>query len=160
VSVSELAAYHEAGHAFVAIILGGRVRSVTIDPDWDDGPSRHADTQVEFALDDFTEKELNENSVRVALAGPVAEMIHSGETLHPASVAEWSADWQTAWVAAASLVPDEAKRMAYLEQTSLELFRLLNRDDNWAALAVIVDHLLAHETLEADEVEEILRQWM
>jgi hypothetical protein len=31
--VPEISAYHEAGHAFVAIYVGARVRSVTIEPD-------------------------------------------------------------------------------------------------------------------------------
>ena len=39
-------AYHEAGHAFMATYLGGRVRSVTITPDNDDGPDRFGDAQV------------------------------------------------------------------------------------------------------------------
>ena len=34
--MSEVSAYPEAGHAFIAIYVGARVRSVTIDPDWDD----------------------------------------------------------------------------------------------------------------------------
>ena len=41
--MSQIAAYHEAGHAFMAIYVGARVRSVTIDPDWDDGPDRFGD---------------------------------------------------------------------------------------------------------------------
>ncbi len=31
--MSEISAYHEAGHALRAIYIGARVRSVTIDPD-------------------------------------------------------------------------------------------------------------------------------
>ena len=99
--MSEISAYHEAGHAFIAIYVGARVRSVTIEPDWDDGPERYADIQVEWPLDHFTERELHEKSVLVALAGPVAEMIHSGEPYHPGFVAEWAADWKLAWEAAA-----------------------------------------------------------
>ena len=48
--MSEIAAYHEAGHAFMAIFVGARVRHVTIQPDRDDGPERHADIQVEWPL--------------------------------------------------------------------------------------------------------------
>ena len=58
------------------------------------------------------------------------------------------------------MVPAERKRLAYLEQTTGQLYRLLDRDDHWAALAAIVDNLLAHETLEGEEVEDIMRQWL
>ena len=158
--MSEVSAYHEAGHAFMAIYVGARVRSVTIEPDWDDGPERFADIQVEWPLDQFTDRELHEKSVLVALAGPVAEMIHSGEPFHPGFVAEWAADWKLAWEAAAPLIPLDRKRLAYLEQTTAQLYRLLDREDHWAALAAIVDNLLAHETLDGEEVEDIVRQWM
>jgi ATP-dependent Zn protease len=158
--MSEISAYHEAGHAFMAIYVGARVRHVTIEPDRDDGPERHADIQVEWPLDQFTNRELHEKSVLVALAGPVAEMIHSGEPYHPGCVAEWAADWRAAWEAAAPLVPAERKRLACLEQTTAQIYRLLHRDDHWAALAAIVDNLLAHETLEGEEVEDIMRQWL
>ena len=40
--LSETSAYHEAGHAFMAIYVGARIHSVTIEPDWDDGPERYA----------------------------------------------------------------------------------------------------------------------
>ncbi|MEZ6125798.1 MAG: hypothetical protein R3C49_21865 [Planctomycetaceae bacterium] len=158
--MSEVSAYHEAGHAFVAIYVGARVRSVTIEPDWDDGPERFADIQVEWPLDQFTDRELHEKSVLVALAGSVAEMIHSGEPFHPGFVAEWAADWKLAWEAAGPLFPLERKRLAYPEQTTARLYQLLDREDHWAALAAIVDNLLAHETLDGEEVEDIVRQWM
>lgn len=158
--MSEVSAYHEAGHAIMAIYVGAQIRSVTIDPDWDDGPERHADIQVAWPLDRFTEKELHQKSVLVALAGPVAEMIHRGETYHPGLVAEWAADWQLAWEASSNLVPIERERLSYLEQVTVELYRILDREDYWAALAAIVDNLLAHETLEGEEVEDIARQWL
>ncbi|MCA8999676.1 MAG: hypothetical protein KDA80_21955 [Planctomycetaceae bacterium] len=158
--MSEVSAYHEAGHAFMAISVGARIRSVTIDPDWDDGPQRYADIHVDWPLEQFTDKEFQENSILVALAGPVAEMIHRGDPMHPGLVAEWAHDWSQAWHAAASLHPDERKRMAYLEQKTIVLYRLLNRDDHWAAIGAIVDNLLAHETLEGEDVEDIVQQWL
>ncbi|MCA9174314.1 MAG: hypothetical protein KDB14_07500 [Planctomycetales bacterium] len=158
--MSEISAYHEAGHAFMAYYVGARVRSVTIDPDRDDGPERFADIQVEWPPGEFTDRELHENLVLVALAGPVAEMLHRGEPFHPGVVAEWAADWKLAWEAAGPLVPVERKRLAFLEQTTARLYRLLDREDHWAALAAVVDNLLAHETLDGEEVEDILRQWM
>lgn len=144
----------------MAIYVGARVRSVTIEPDSDDGPERFADVQIEWPVDQFTDQELQERYVQVALAGPVAEMIHSGEPFHPGFVAEWAADWKLAWQAAASLFPIEQKRLSYLEASTAHLYRLLHRDDHWAALAAIVDNLLAHETLEGEEVEDIVRQWL
>lgn len=155
----EISAYHEAGHVLIAKILGACVRSVTIDPDWDDGPERYGDTLIEWAEGEFTARELAEKAVLIALAGPVAEMIHSGDPFHPAHVAEWSSDWSQAWRSAAVLHGDERSRLAYLEQTTLELYRTMHRDDRWAVLAAIADHLIAYETLEEDAVDEILQHW-
>ncbi|MCR9118491.1 MAG: hypothetical protein NXI22_16265 [bacterium] len=158
--MSEISAYHEAGHAFMAMYVGARVRSVTIAPDWDDGPERYADTQIEWPTNKFVQRELHEKSILVALAGPVAEMIYSGEPYHPGFVAEWAADWKLAWRAAAHLLPNERKRLSYLERVSVQLHQLIGREDHWAALAAIVDNLLAHETLEGEDVEEIVQQWL
>ena len=144
----------------MAVYVGARITSVTIEPDWDDGPKRSADTQIEWPGGEFSEREFQEKSILVALAGPVAEMIHSGEPYHPGLVAEWASDWSAAWKAAAVRFADESKRLTFLEQTSIELYRLLTRDDHWAAIGGIVDHLLAHETLEGEDVEEIMVQWL
>ena len=50
--------------------------------------------------------------------------------------------------------------MAYLEQATAQLYRLLHRDENWAALAAITDELLAHEMIEGEQAEEIMQQWL
>lgn len=158
--MEEISAYHEAGHALLAVLMGAQVESVTIAPDWDDGPERYADIRVKWPLDQFTERELLEKSILVALAGPVAEMLHSGETFHPGLVTEWRADWQLAWQTAAALIPAEQKRMVYLEQKTASLFQLLDQETHWAALAAIVDLLLAHDTLDGDEVTDAIAPWL
>lgn len=157
--MSELTAYHESGHALMAVLLGGRVRQVTIDPDNDDGPQRYGDTQIRWRAG-ITERKFAEISVQVSLAGPVAEMIYSGEPYHPGMVPEWAADWREAWNSAALSHPDERKRMQHLEQVSIQLYHRLNDGNYWEALASLADNLLAHETLDAEQVEEIVREWL
>lgn len=156
----EVNAYHEAGHAFLAVYVGARVREVTIEPEPDDGPERYADIQVEWPLRRFSPRELREKSILVALAGPVAEMLYTGEPYHPGFVAEWAADWKAAWQEAAALFPDERKRLAYLEQVAAQLYRLMDQEESWAAVAAIADHLLAHDRMEGDEVSEIVQFWL
>ena len=158
--MSEINAYHEAGHAFLAVYVGARVREVTIEPEPDDGPERYADIHVEWPLRRFGPRELREKSILVALAGPVAEMLYTGEPYHPGFVAEWAADWKAAWQEAEALFPDERKRLAYLEQVAAQLYRLLDEEEPWAAVAAIADHLLAHERMNGDEVAEIVQFWL
>lgn len=156
----ELTAYHEAGHALMAHLLGGKVKQVTIEPDHDDGPDRHGDTQVLWRRSKLSEKELAQKTVQVCLAGPVAEMIYSGDPFHPGLVPEWAADWQCAWESALPLHRGERQRLEYLEQISIQLYHRLKADDLWSVLASLADHLLAHETLDSEQVEEILEEWL
>ena len=159
-SDEERTAYHEAGHAFAAAYAGGRVLSVSIAPDWDDGPSRYGDTQVAWSRGRFTARDLAEKLVLVALAGPVAEMIYRCEPFHPALVAEWSEDWRQAWSEAAPIVADELRRTRWLESRVVGLHGLLSDDTHWEAIAGVADHLLAHETLEADAFTELIATWI
>lgn len=156
----ETTAYHEAGHVVMAVLAGARVRSVTITPDRDDGPNRFGDTEVAWDLSLYSKREFLEHAIRVALAGPVAEMIYHRKPYHPGLVSEWSADWQEAWRSAEELIADETQRLRYLERVTVHVYQQLDRDDRWAALAAVVDNLLAHERLESEELEEILAAWL
>ena len=158
--MSELTAYHEAGHALMAMLLGGEVQLVTIEPDRDDGPERSGDTQVLWPRSRASEKAFAKIAIQVCLAGPVAEMIYSGEPYHPGHVAEWAGDWQEAWTAAAALHADERRRLAFLEQVSVDLYHRLKHDDLWSPLAALADNLLAHDTLDWEQVEEIVGEWL
>jgi ATP-dependent Zn protease len=155
----ELIAYHEAGHAIIALLLGGEVDLITIDPDKDDGPQRQGYAKILWRRDRLSEKEFAQKAVQVCLAGPVAEMIYSGDPYHPGLVAEWAADWREAWSVATMLHPIERKRLEYLEQVTAQLYHRLKRDDHWNALAALADNLLAHETLDRDQIEEFIDEW-
>jgi ATP-dependent Zn protease len=159
-AMPELIAYHEAGHALMALLLGGTVQQVTIEPDNDDGPQRQGDTQVRWRRSRMSDKDFAVIAVQVCLAGPVAEMIYSGDPYHPGLVAEWAADWRDAWNIASALHVDSRARLQYLESVSVRLYHRMKQDDHWSALASLADHLLVHETLDAEQVEEIVGEWL
>jgi ATP-dependent Zn protease len=158
--MSEVSAYHEAGHALMAFCVGAEVRQMTIEPQHDDRPPRFADIEVVWPADPQTDRYWCERAIRVALAGPVAEMIYRGEPWHPGFVAEWAADWQLAWESAAGLHRAERPRLRYLEQVTVDVHRFLRADAHWAALAALVDELLAHETLEGEQIAETVAYWL
>lgn len=156
----ELLAYHEAGHALVAHYLGGRVQRVSIETEWDEELRHEGDTEVLWPVGQMTGGEFQEAGVLVALAGPVAEMLYSGEPYHPALIAEWANDWDEAARLTAEFIPTEALQMKYLETQTRRLWKLLNDEPLWSALAALADELLAHETLDEEQVAETLAAWL
>lgn len=144
----------------MGVLLGAIVRTVTIEPEEDDRPRRSGDTAIEWRTRGLSPREFHERAIQVALAGPVAEMLYSGEPFHPALVAEWGADWSDAWEQAAHFHVLPEPRMAWLEGVSIRLYRLLDSEPYWSALADLADNLLAHETLEAEVVYGIVREWI
>lgn len=155
----ETTAFHEAGHVYAAIYVGAKVQSVTIDPDNDDGPNRTGDTIVIWDRRRFSQQDMMEKGAWVALAGPVAEMIHSQNPFHPAAIAEWRQDWETAFESFGG-ISDIQQRFAKLEQITIDLYQSFSQDHHWAAIGVIADHLLAHETLDQEMLEEIVEPWI
>ena len=142
------------------MFLGGRVPSVTIAPDNDGELSpRYGDTRVSWPKR-LSLRERCERSVLVALAGPVAERIYREEPFHPGFVAEWAEDWRVAWDAAATIAPDDRKRLRFLESAAIKLDEWLRRDAMWAAVAALADELSAHETLEDEQVAEVVATWL
>ena len=155
----EITAFHEAGHVYAAIFVGAKVRSVTIDPDNDDGPKRSGDTVVVWDRRRFSRQELMEKGAWVALAGPVAEMIHLQKPFHPAGIAEWRHDWETAFECLGE-ISSMQQRFARLEQITVELYNTFSQDRHWAAIGAVADNLLAHETLDQEMLEEIVDPWI
>ena len=58
------------------------------------------------------------------------------------------------------LVMDERRRLAFLEDVTRQVYQLCDQAEAWAAIAALADELLAHETLEREQVLEVLSVWM
>ncbi len=158
--MSTAVAYHEAGHAVVAAWLGAEVLSVTLEPDWDDGPRRDGDAAIRWHHRGLTPRELCQRELMAVLAGPVAEMIHSGERCPLHSLPQWAGDWQLAQEFASSLVRGERQVHALIEITTEKLYRLISSDAFWQVIAEVADLLEAYETIEGDQVHDSLSRWI
>lgn len=154
----ELTAWHEAGHAWAAMMVGAKVHSLSITPDNDDGPRRFGDTVIHWSRRRFTGKRLAVALCRVSLAGPVAEMLYSGRPFHPAGVSEWSHDWRAA-LEAIDFVPERQRRLAVLEQTTIDLYHRFSEAFHWEAICAIAEQLMAHEILDEELLQEAIEPW-
>ena len=158
-SIEEVTAYHEAGHAWAALFVGARVQSVSIAPDNDDGPKRFGDTTILWNRRRFSQADFAKKFSWVALAGPVAEMLYTEKPFHPGTIAEWRQDWNAAFDALESITNIQ-RRLARMEQTTIELYQAFRDDFHWSAFSAIADHLLAHEILDEELLQEAVEPWI
>ncbi len=154
-------AYHEAGHAVIGYALGGTVDWLQLGGEADEWlPERFGDCRINWGkVDPICGWQL-QRAILTILAGPVSEMVYRGEPLHPAHYGPWQDDWRRAWNASESLKSKPELRTRFLEQMITRLLTLIRSDECWAAIAAVADELLAHESLEAEQVEDILSFWL
>lgn len=159
-----LTAYHEAGHAVIAYALGGTVHCLQLGGEADDWlPERFGECRIHWLRVSSRQPPTQwqrQREVLTILAGPVAEMIYSGQPYHPACFGPAKGDWQLAWELVEPIVSSAPKRTRYLEEITLELYWRMQSDDLWAAIGAVADELLAHEFLERDQLSETLGFWM
>lgn len=152
-------AYHEAGHAVLAETVGARVLSVTIIPPDDAGPRRHGETTIAWhrpAGAKAAKKQLL-SQARVALAGPVAEMIYCDTQYEVEVIQEWAADWLVASNSIQHLNVKATDRdiLHLLGQLMEELIQWMSQDDIWHRVATLADELEAHEILDEERLDEL-----
>ena len=151
-----LTAYHEAGHAIMAVSYGGRIIHVSIDPPDDDGLRRFGESIVQWPKAAVRDIEIAE--LKVSLAGPVAELTYDGARESIANCGEFAADWQQASLSASRLKP-ERLRDKYLKEMERQVWSFFEDDNVWAATCAVADQLLAHETIEHDQVADVWAFW-
>jgi ATP-dependent Zn protease len=143
-------AYHEAGHAIVAISSAHRIRSVTIDK-----RGSHAGEVESEAEGDHPEAELRH--LRVLLGGFGAEVIAAadGDIDHDDSLG-FREDLARAMDVIRSLVgEDERARAQVLDAESRSVNELLHR--KWEDVRALARALVDRRTLDGAEVAAILR---
>lgn len=141
----ETAAYHEAGHALVAHLLGGEVVQCTIE---DEDGDLHGSTTVRWRLADPVER-----ARRIglsALGGPIAEARFRGDVDVLESLAAWEDDWRQAQQALAAAGAGPAQQKQLLGRWVREVGALFADEDTWERLCRVADALAAHGTLDED----------
>lgn len=140
---ADTAAYHEAGHAVLAHLLGGEVVECTIEGDT---AGVAGGATVRWAL--VPPAERARRSALVALAGPLAEARWRGEPT-PTDDDAWAADRREVDAALAAL-PTPRDRAATLQRWLAEVARTLAAAETWECVCRVADGLAAHGTLDRD----------
>lgn len=148
----EADAWHEAGHAYMAHRLGGRVHSLTLESDeaefegkasieWPPAASAH---------------EAAQRSALTALGGPLVELLFRGEVdAHdPEIVQAWDGDWQEVERCAEVVEPDPDLRTDCIQRWIHEVQAAIEKPRAEETLARIADALDAHGTLDETLFEE------
>ncbi|MEM9643612.1 MAG: cell division protein FtsH [Planctomycetota bacterium] len=156
-----VSAYHEAGHAVVGYALGAKIDAVQLGGEADDFlPERFGECRVNWGRVDPNQDSQRQRELMTILAGPVAEMIYTGEKWHPAFFGPWQSDWCQATTIATGLVADPARRVRLLETMAARLHQVMSADGCWAAIAAVADELETHEFVESDTIEEVVGFWL
>ncbi len=153
----ETAAYHEAGHAVVASILGGKVISVSIESE---SPEVDGDAVVAWSRGSRTGQEMALDEIRVALAGPIAEMVFAGEYDYLRIREEHAVDWQIALGCLRRIGLSTQREAELLQKTVSELYQTIRQDNIWSSIGDVADLLAVHETIEGDVVRETVEFWL
>ena len=143
----EIVAYHEAGHAVVAIVREVPFKRVSIVPDDDSeghveftdqitGIMRRSKGEVED-FQTLRDRDMLEKSIQVCLAGDEAVRKHGGQ-LAPE---EWEADRQHAYQFVDQLYAGEAWQ-AYYDLQRIVTRNLFTWDHIWAAVESLAAELL------------------
>ena len=157
----DLTCYHEAGHAVVGYLLGGKIDRIQLGGEPEENwPAQFGDCLIHWKNIIPNCSWQLQRELLTILAGPVAEMIYRGEQRHPAVFGPWQGDWAQAMARGAAFSADLQQRTQLLEMMIVELYGLLEQQRFWAAIAAVADELSAHEYLEQEQIADCLHFWL
>jgi hypothetical protein len=76
------------------------------------------------------------------------------------SVPEFGADWQRAVESAVRLKTTRQEQRLLISKAELWVQDFFNQTCNWAAVGAVADELLAHYTLENEQLHEAISFWI
>ncbi len=148
-------AYHEAGHAVVAILEGLHVKSVSIRR----GSGGLSDSRSFFVYgyhfrNGWEKRMIARSCILGVLAGTAAEQQYSPEATETLSHDDFNQAFELSREFAvlprsAKCIGDDA-HLAYLERLQKEAARLVRK--NWRAVVAVAEALMEKKTLKAEEL--------
>ena len=107
-----------------------------------------------------TDAAIYEVELKVSLAGPVAELLYRSEQIPIESVPEFAADWQRVAESAVLLKATRREQLQLISRAEFWVRDFFNQTRNWAAVGAVADELLAHYTLENEQLQEAISFWI
>ena len=162
-SKRRIAAYHEAGHAVAAHVLGRKIVSVSVEPDADEGSGgRLTLTQEWWPGDNYEPGSLlalnaehpYEYWITILLAGGIAQRIGTGtEPAFGHTVDDHTRAAEIA-LSAVDIAPEPSDISALQKRARLRTEKLI--EDHWGAVEALTTALLERQTLSGEEVRQVI----
>ena len=150
----KVTAYHEAGHAVMAYVLGKPIEYVQIASVEGRPPGVNylPESPIDTDTLDSEARELVLREIKIALGGIVAQ---NHLTAHPENIVGGWGDWSKARQWAADLVGEE-QAFAFTRQVRAEVEGFIGNPRNWSAVRDLANQLTRHHRLDGKRVFEIV----
>jgi hypothetical protein len=164
-------AWHIAGHAFMAMGYGFDVEKLSLTGF---SESKSVDQQEDVQrLDEWTmirlpemlhppgtfpHTQFMERLCHIALAGPIRDLIHQGQSCSLDTVQQHEDDWRQAWTAAGHLWSGETERLQFLTREVQRGEAFLGQTFSNEFTLPLVERLLDQGQMTAEEVREVWDQ--
>jgi ATP-dependent Zn protease len=151
-------AYHEAGHAVMAWILGVKIRSATIAPEREAGIAGSVSHEKVLigkfpeAIDSDRQRIRAEKLIMVSLAGPIAQVLYN-----PRSFRRYHAgfDWDRALDLSTMCTESISTTERHIEYLEARTKDHLRNPEKWKLVKKLADELLATRTVDGVRIAEL-----